>query len=133
MTVGEQLVGAIYIFRAYGGSFSSNDRQVLESFADQPPLQSTMPGCIKKWRAKSGGWMPSSRASADGILILDAAHHITVFNRALTRMTGLGAAEALHARHDEVIQLHNKRAGMTLAEAERAVGPGGQRLALRRR
>ena len=118
MTVGEQLVGAIYIFRAYGGSFSSNDRQVLESFADQAAIAVNNARLYQEVAGEKRRLDAIIEASADGILILDAAHHITVFNRALTRMTGLGAAEALHARHDEVIQLHNKRAGMTLAEAE---------------
>ena len=118
MVVGEQLVGAIYVFRAYGGSFSSNDRQVLESFADQAAIAVNNARLYQEVAREKRRLDAIIEASADGVMILDAAHHITVFNRALARMTGLGAAQALHARHDEVVVLHNKRAGMTLAEAE---------------
>jgi GAF domain-containing protein len=34
MVVGGDLVGLIYIFRGYSDVFSSNDRQMLQSFAD---------------------------------------------------------------------------------------------------
>ncbi len=118
MIVGDQLVGAIYIFRAYGGSFSSNDRQVLESFADQAAIAVNNARLYQEVAREKRRLDAIIEASADGVMILDAAHHVTVFNRALVRMTGHSAAEALHARHDDVIVLHNKRAGMTLTEAE---------------
>jgi len=70
MIVGEQLVGAIYIFRAYGGSFSSNDRQGVGIVC--------RPGAIAVKQcpavSRSGGEKAAAgsiiEASADGILIL---------------------------------------------------------------
>jgi PAS domain S-box-containing protein len=118
MTAGDQLVGAIYIFRAYGGSFSHDDRQVLESFADQAAIAVNNARLYQEVAREKRRLDAIIEASADGVLILDAAHRITVFNRALARMTGHSAGQALHALHDDVIVLHNKRAGMTLAEAE---------------
>ena len=38
MSVGDETVGAIYVFRRWGGSFSINDRQMLASFADQAAI-----------------------------------------------------------------------------------------------
>ena len=118
MTAGDQLVGAIYIFRAHGGRFSSDERQVLESFADQAAIAVNNARLYQEVAREKRRLDAIIEASADGVLILDAAHRITVFNRALARMTGLSAAQALHALHDDVIQLQNQRAGMTLAEAE---------------
>jgi len=118
MTVGNRPVGAIYIFRAYGTSFSSNDRQILESFADQAAIAVNNAQLYQEVAREKRRLDAIIEASADGVMILDAAHHITVFNRALAYMTGRSAAQALHALHDDVIVLRNKRTGMTLAEAE---------------
>jgi PAS domain S-box-containing protein len=118
MTVGDQLVGAIYVFRAHGGRFSSDERQVLESFADQAAIAVNNARLYQEVAREKRRLDAILEASADGVLILDAAHRITVFNRALARMTGLSAAQALHALHDDVIRLQNQRAGMTLAKAE---------------
>ncbi len=118
MTAGDQLVGAIYIFRAHGGRFSSDERQVLESFADQAAIAVNNARLYQEVAREKRRLDAIIEASADGVLILDAAHRITVFNRALARMTGLSAAQALHSLHDDVIRLQHQRAGMTLAEAE---------------
>ena len=118
MTVSDQLVGAIYIFREYGGRFSSDERQVLQSFADQAAIAVNNARLYQEVAGEKRRLDAILEASADGVLILDAAHRITVFNRALARMTGYSAAQALHALHDDIIQLHDKRAGKTLAEAE---------------
>lgn len=118
MTASAQLVGAIYILREYGGRFSSDERQVLQSFADQAAIAVNNARLYQEVAREKRRLDAIIEASADGVLILDAARHITVFNRALARMTGLSAAQALQARHDDVIQLRSKRAGATLAEAE---------------
>src|SRR5512136_1256735 len=118
MIVGDQLVGAIYIFRERGLRFSSDERQVLESFADQAAIAVNNAQLYQEIAREKRRLDAILEASADGVMILDAAHRITVFNRALARMTGLSAAQALHALHDDVIRLQNQRAGMTLAEAE---------------
>ncbi len=118
MMAGDQQVGAIYIFRAHGGRFSSDERQVLESFADQAAIAVNNARLYQEVAREKRRLDAILEATADGVLILDPAHRITVFNRALARMTGWSAARALRARHDDVIQLQNQRAGMTLSEAE---------------
>ena len=118
MIVGAHLVGAIYIFRERGLRFSSDERQVLESFADQAAIAVNNARLYQEVAREKRRLDAIIEASADGIMILDAAHRITVFNRALARMTGQSAAQALHTPHDDVIQLQNQRAGMALAEAE---------------
>ena len=118
MMVGDQLVGAIYIFRAQGSRFSSDERQVLESFADQAAIAVNNARLYQEVAREKRRLDAIIEASADGVMILDAAHRFTVFNRALARMTGRSAAQALYASHDDVIELKHKRAGMTLTEAE---------------
>jgi len=118
MMAGDQQVGAIYIFRAHGGRFSSDERQVLESFADQAAIAVNNARLYQEVAREKRRLDAILEASADGVLILDPAHRITVFNRALARMTGWSAAQALRVRHDDVIQFQNQRAGMTLFEAE---------------
>jgi PAS domain S-box-containing protein len=118
MTAGERLVGAIYVFRQQGLRFSSDERQVLESFADQAAIAVNNAQLYQEIAREKRRLDAIIEASADGVLILDPAHRITVFNRALARMTGLSAAQALQLAHDDAIQLRNKRAGMTLSEAE---------------
>src|SRR5512136_1393169 len=118
MMAGDQQVGAIYIFRAHGGRFSSDERQVLESFADQAAIAVNNAQLYQEIAREKRRLDAILEASADGVMILDAAHRVTVFNRALARMTGLSAAQALHALHEDVIELQNQRAGMALAEAE---------------
>jgi PAS domain S-box-containing protein len=50
-------------------------------------------------------------------MILDAAHHITVFNRALSIMSGWSAQAALSRQHDDVIRWARLETGMDLTSA----------------
>ncbi|RXL92212.1 GAF domain-containing protein, partial [Citrobacter sp. AAK_AS5] len=38
MHIGDELLGAIYVFRSGGAAFGSNEQQVLQSFADQAAI-----------------------------------------------------------------------------------------------
>ncbi len=118
LIAGDQLVGMIYIFRGYSGVFTSNDRQVLQSFADQAAIAVHNAQLYQQVTQDKQRLDAIIEASADGVLILDAAHRISVFNRALSRMTNFSADAALGALHDDVIVIAVKRAGLTLSEAE---------------
>lgn len=118
LIAGDRLVGLIYIFRSYSGVFSSNDRQVLQSFADQAAIAVHNAQLYQQVTHEKQRLDAIIEASADGVLILDAAQHITVFNRALSRMTNRNADAAIGLRHDDVIVIDARRAGMTLSEAE---------------
>jgi PAS domain S-box-containing protein len=118
MIVGDRLVGMIFIFRAYSGMFSANDQQVLQSFADQAAIAVHNAQLYQQQRREKQRLDAIIDATADGVLILDSAHAITVFNRALARMTGLNAEHAIGRQHDELMIIDVKRAGLTLSEAE---------------
>jgi PAS domain S-box-containing protein len=118
MKVSADLVGMIYIFRSYSGVFSNNDRQLLQSFADQAAIAVHNAQLYQQVTHEKQRLDAIIEASADGVLILDPAQRITVFNRALSRLTGWSAAEAIGQRHDDIITFDKYSAGVTLGVAE---------------
>ena len=117
MRSGEQTVGSIYIFRNFDDEFSANDRQVLQSFADQAAIAVNNARLYEQVTQEKRRLDAILEATADGVLILDPSFRITKINQALARQSGWSAAQAMGRHHDDVIALHNKRAGMTLSEA----------------
>ncbi len=117
MVVRDELLGLVYIFRSGEASFSSNDRQVLLSFADQAAI------AVKNAQLYQEVFQEKQRLdaileyTADGVLIMDPAFRIQVFNLALGQMTGLAPAEAIGREHDEVIRLQGLTTEMDLAKA----------------
>jgi signal transduction histidine kinase len=117
MNVGDQTLGFIFVFRHSGGEFSTNDQQVLQAFADQAAIAVNNARLYQQVAREKDRLDAILEASADGVMILDASFRITMFNQALTRLSGWPAIEAIGEHHDTVIILRHKRAGMTLAEA----------------
>ena len=118
MSAGDQTVGAIYVFRRWGGSFSVNDRQMLASFADQAAIavhNAQLYEEVSREKRRLDGIIENS---ADGVMILDARHQIQVFNRALAALTGWTATDALGREHDEVIRWAHIDSGVDLGSAE---------------
>ena len=118
LTVGEDLLGWLVVFRAFGTAFTYDDRLLLRAFADQAAIAVHNARLYQQLATEKRRLEAIIEASADGVLILDAAHRIQVFNRAMAWLTGWTPAEALGRPHDEVVVLNPKRSGMTLAEAE---------------
>ncbi len=104
MSIRRELIGVLYIFRAYGTRFTANDRQILASFADQAAIAVHNAQLYERISQEKRRLDAILEYSADGVLILDSAHHIVVFNRALAQLSGWSAAEALGRHHDEVIR-----------------------------
>lgn len=138
MSIGQETVGAIYVFRRWGGRFSANDRQMLASFADQAAIAVHNAQLYEQVSREKHRLDAIIEYSADGVAILDAGHRIQVFNRALAALTGWPAAEALGRDHDEVICWVRIDNGTDLTTAEAggwplthhsglATGPGGGR------
>jgi PAS domain S-box-containing protein len=117
LVVDDALAGLIYIFRGYSDVFSANDRQMLQSFADQAAIAVHNAQLYRQTLREKQRLDAIIEASADGVLILDSAQRITVFNRALAQMSGFAADVAISLPHDEVITIDAKRAGLTLSEA----------------
>ncbi len=109
LVIEEELIGAIYIFRSSGGAFSANDRALLAAFADQAAIAVRNAGLYQQVSEERRVLSAIIENSAEGILILDAAGRIRVFNRALARMTGWRAEEALGRPVAEVLALRNRQ------------------------
>jgi PAS domain S-box-containing protein len=113
-----QVIGVIFIFRSYPDLFSANDKQLLQSFADQAAI------AVFNARLYSQVILEKQRldalidGAADGIIILNADHSIERVNDAFERICGQTDDQVRGKRHDEVIDWVRKPDGMTLEEAE---------------
>ncbi|MGD2104191.1 MAG: ATP-binding protein [Anaerolineae bacterium] len=117
MSIRDDLIGVLYVFRAYGSRFTANDRRVLASFADQAAIAVYNAQLYERVSQEKRRLDAILEYSADGVLILDSAQRIQVFNRALSRLTGWPASEALGRHHDDVIRWAHLETDRSLAGA----------------
>jgi PAS domain S-box-containing protein len=118
LAVRDNLLGLIFIFRGGRFTFSVNDRQILRSFADQAAIAVHNAQLYREVSQEKQRLDAILEHSADGVMILDAGLEIQVFNRALSRMSGLNAEEAIGRHHDQVIRLTKITTEIDLAQAE---------------
>jgi PAS domain S-box-containing protein len=118
MVARDEVVGLIYIFRGYGAAFSGTDRSLLAAFAAQAAIAVHNARLYQQTAAEKRRLDAILESSADGILIMNAGHQVQRFNRALSRMTGLAAADAIGRDHDEVVRWASRQPGPDLAQAE---------------
>lgn len=117
MAIRDNLLGLIFIFRGGRFTFSVNDRQVLRSFADQAAIAVHNAQLYRQVSQEKQRLDAILEHSADGVMILDTGFDIQVFNRALGRMSGLSADQAIGRHHDQVIELVNVTTQIDLAKA----------------
>ncbi len=99
---GEPL-GLLIVFRAYLATATSDDMQVLESFADQAAIAVHNAQLYERIDHERRRLAAILQHSADGVMILDPQAHILSINRALERMTGWRSADAVGCDVDEVL------------------------------
>jgi PAS domain S-box-containing protein len=117
MAIKRDLIGVLYVFRAYGTRFTADERHVLASFADQAAIAVQNAQLYEDVIQEKRRLDAILEYSADGVLILNAAHRITVFNRALSRLSGWSAAEVLGRHHDDVMQWARLETDLDLTNA----------------
>jgi PAS domain S-box-containing protein len=117
MVIRRELIGVLYVFRAYGTRFTADDRQILASFADQAAIAVQNAELYESVSQEKRRLDAILEYSADGVLILDAAHRIVVFNRALAQLSGWPASEALGRSHDEVVRWARLETSLELTSA----------------
>jgi signal transduction histidine kinase len=113
-----RVIGVIFIFRSYPDLFSSNDQQLLQSFADQAAIavyNAQLYGQISYEKQRLDALIDSA---ADGILILHSDHTIERVNDAFESMFGKTDDEIRGHKHEEIVRWVRKPQGMTLEEAE---------------
>lgn len=114
----QRVIGVIFIFRSYFGSFSSNDRALLQSFADQAAIavhNAQLYTQVIRQKQRLDAILDSA---ADGILILSADHQIERCNPAFCRMIGDRQENIQGKRHEQVIRWLGRPSGNTLEQAE---------------
>ncbi len=118
LIVRKQVIGVIFIFRNYAGGFSSNDRALLQSFADQAAIAVYNAQLYTQIRREKQRMDALLDSAADGILILTSDHTIERCNPAFMRILG-APMEAIRGRkHSEIIRWANLKDNLTLERAE---------------
>jgi len=107
LTLDDQLIGLIYVFRTRDSAFSANDRQVLSSFADQAAIAVRNATLYQQLAEEKQRVDAIIENSADGVLILDARCQILAMNRALADMTGWSPDHARGQPCHRVINLRS--------------------------
>lgn len=114
----QEVIGLIYIFRNYQGIFSTNDRSLLSSFANQAAI------AVRNARLYTEIYQEKQRidamldSAADGILILNPNKQIERTNAAFSHMYGISQEDLQQMEHGEVIQWAKPPHGITLEKAE---------------
>ncbi|MCB2210166.1 GAF domain-containing protein [bacterium] len=114
----QEVIGLIYIFRNYQGVFSSNDRSLLSSFANQAAIavrNARLYTEVNREKQRTDAMLDSA---ADGILILNPDHSVERSNAAFARMYGLSQLELQQKSHGDLIQWNAPPHGITLENAE---------------
>ncbi len=114
----KRVIGLIFIFRSYSGSFSVNDRALLQSFADQAAIavqNAQLYSQVTREKQRMDALLDST---ADGILIMRPDHVIERCNPAFCRIWGAPKESVQGLIHDDVIRWIQRSQGVTLEEAE---------------
>lgn len=118
-----QFIGVIFIFRNYPDLFSTNDRRLLQSFADQAAIavyNAQLYGQVTYEKQRMDALLDSA---ADGILILNADRTIERVNASFEKMIRLNREDLTGKPHDEIIRWARDPQGTTLEDAEQGGWP----------
>jgi len=118
-----KVIGLLFIFRNYLGVFSTNDKALLQSFADQAAIAVQNAQLYTQISNEEQRLAALLDSIADGILILASDHTVEHCNPALARMLNIPVEKILGAKHAEIIHWLNQKDGMSLEQAEAAGWP----------
>jgi PAS domain S-box-containing protein len=114
----KRVIGLIFIFRGYQGTFSQNDRAILQSFADQAAIaviNAQLYTQVSREKSRLDALLDSA---ADGIMIMSADHKIEKCNQAFARILRKDVNDIEGKEHKQIINWGILQQGMTLEEAE---------------
>ena len=118
LTFADEPLGLMIVFRSYVGRTSANDLQVLRSFADQAAIAVHNAQLYEKINQEHKRMTAILQHSADGVMILNSELKILHFNRALERMTGRSAEEAIGNNQEDILNWHKLEQGDLRAALE---------------
>jgi K+-sensing histidine kinase KdpD len=113
-----QVIGVIFIFRSYPDHFTSNDKMLLQSFADQAAIAVFNARLYTQVSYEKQRLDALIDSAADGILILTADLVIERCNNAFQKLYGRTRDEIQGKKHETIIQWARKPEGSTLEEAD---------------
>jgi PAS domain S-box-containing protein len=114
----KRVIGLIFIFRGYEGSFSKNDRAILQSFADQAAIaviNAQLYTQVSREKSRLDALLDSA---ADGIIIMSADHKIEKCNQAFARILRKDVSEIEGSPHEDIFNWESLQQGSSLEEAE---------------
>ncbi len=114
----KRVVGLTFIFRTYRTMFSSGDRALLQSFADQAAIavhNAQLYAQVRREKQRLGALLDSA---ADGILIMSPDHTIERCNPAFARLWGQKIERIQGRKHDSIVVWIRQDKGATLEKAE---------------
>ena len=117
MRVGGDVIGLIYIFQSGNYYFVPDASNLLRSFAEQAAIAVKNAWLYQQIRNEKQRSDAILEHSADGVMILDPSYRITVFNKALSNMTGWPADEAIGRYHNDVIRWKSLKTDSDLDDA----------------
>lgn len=100
-------LGMMIVFRDQVLDTTANDLQVLQSFADQAAIAVHNAQLYERINQEHQRLAAILQYSADGVMILSPDYVIKRFNRALERLTGWTAEDAIGSYQSDVIQWVN--------------------------
>ncbi|KAF0107465.1 MAG: putative two-component sensor histidine kinase [Anaerolineaceae bacterium] len=112
-----RVIGVIFIFRSYPDLFSANDKNLLQSFADQAAIavyNAQLYGQVSYEKQRLDALLDSA---ADGMIILDANRNVERCNNAFEKLYGQPRAGFQGKAHADVIRWARRPEGLTLEEA----------------
>lgn len=117
MTFQRKVIGQIYVFRNYRGTFTVNDRSILSSFANQAAIAVRNARLYNQTLEQSLRMAALLDAVADGILILEPNLTVTRANAAFERMMSIPPDSLPTKPFHEVIRWQNPPLGLPIEEA----------------
>ncbi len=118
MIAGGEVIGVIFVFRAYRSRFSKEDRNLLSSFASQAAIAAHNARLFTEIREQKHHLDAILESAADGLFILDPAYNFIRANRAFSRLTGFPSEDVIGKPHAQVIRWLSREPGLSLEEAE---------------
>ncbi|MCL4560644.1 MAG: ATP-binding protein [Chloroflexi bacterium] len=114
----DDVIGVIFIFRNYPDIFSTNDRILLSSYANQAAIAVHNAKLYTQIQQEKKRLDALLDAAGDGMLILTTDHRVERCNASLGRMLGVSPQSIVGKKHDEVVEWSKPPEGISLDQAE---------------
>ncbi len=114
----KKLIGAIVVFRSYKVSFSANEKVIMKSFTDQAAIAINNATLYSENLEEKKRLDAIIKAVADGLMVMNVSHKVTLVNPSLRRMLNLESVNIANCYHDDLIRFKTIDSGIELDEAE---------------